>query len=197
MARIILASQSTTRITLLRNAGVDFATQSPELDERAVEASLVSAGAAPDKIALALAEAKAMGVADSGEACVIGADQTLDANGERWHKPATMEEARAQLLALSGRSHRLHAAVAGAYRGAVCWRHIDIAVLTMRPLTSDEIDAHLERVGEKALTSVGAYQIEGPGIQLFDRIEGDYFAILGLPLLPLLNWLREQGALER
>jgi septum formation protein len=158
---------------------------------------LVSAGAAPDKIALALAEAKALAVTDSGEACVIGADQTLDANGERWHKPATMEEARAQLLALSGRSHRLHAAVAGAYRGAVCWRHIDTAVLTMRPLTSDEIDAHLERVGEKALTSVGAYQIEGPGIQLFDRIEGDYFAILGLPLLPLLNWLREQGALER
>jgi septum formation protein len=106
-----------------------------------------------------------------------------------------MDEARAQLLALSGRTHRLHAAVAIARGGSVLWRHIDTAALTMRRLTAGEVDAYLERVGETAMGSVGAYQIEGPGIQLFDRIEGDYFAILGLPLLPLLKWLRDEQVL--
>jgi septum formation protein len=195
MTRIILASTSGTRIAILRSAGVVFEARSPEVDERAVEAPLAAAGSPPVEITAALAEAKALGIPDAGNALVIGADQTLDADGERWHKPATMDEARVQLSALSGRSHRLHSAVAVARSGKVRWRDTATAFLTIRALTSAEIDAYLSRVGERALASVGAYQIEGPGIQLFERIEGDYFTILGLPLLPLLNWLREEGAL--
>lgn len=198
VARIILASQSATRIAILRNAGVVFDTLPTQVDERAVEGPLAAAGASPGEIALALAEAKAEAVArENSAACVIGADQTLEAGSERWHKPATIEEARAQLHALAGRTHRLRSAVVGLHGDDPPWRHLDTAVLTMRPLTRSEIDAYLHRVGETALQSVGAYQIEGPGIQLFERIDGDYFTILGLPLLPLLRWLREAEALDR
>jgi septum formation protein len=196
MAKIVLASRSATRIALLRNAGIAFEARPPAVDERAIEARLGAIDTPPDKVALALAEAKALALADPGEAIVIGADQTLDANGHHWHKPGSMDEAKAQLLALSGRTHRLHAAVAGVRSGSVRWRHVDTAALTMRPLTSAGIDAYLGRVGEMALQSVGAYQIEGPGIQLFETIDGDYFTILGLPLLPLLKWLRHEGALQ-
>ena len=196
MARLILASQSTTRVAILRNAGVDFEALPSRVDERRVETPLAAAGASPGDIAFALAEAKARACAEANPAAyVIGADQTLDAGGERWHKPANVEEARHQLMALSGRSHRLHSAVVGLHGDAPPWRCLDTAVLTMRPLSPAEIYGYLGRVGEKAIESVGAYQIEGPGIQLFDRIEGDYFTILGLPLLPLLKWLREEGVL--
>lgn len=196
MARLVLASQSTTRVAILRNAGLDFEALPSRIDERRVETQLAAAGASPGDIALALADAKARACAEAdATAHVIGADQTLDAGGERWHKPASLDEARHQLMALSGRSHRLHSAVVGLHGDAPPWRCLDTAVLTMRPLSSSEIDDYLGRVGEKAVESVGAYQIEGPGIQLFDRIEGDYFTILGLPLLPLLKWLRDEGAL--
>lgn len=196
MARLILASQSTTRITILRNAGVDFETIPSRVDERLVEASLTAAGASPGEIALALAEAKAKACTGADpRAVVIGADQTLDAGGERWHKPASLDEARRQLIALSGRSHRLHSAVVGLHGDALPWRFLGTAVLTMRPLSPAEIDDYLGAVGDKAIESVGAYQIEGPGIQLFDAMEGDYFTILGLPLLPLLKWLRDKGVL--
>ena len=129
------------------------------------------------------------------EALVIGADQTLDVDGNRWTKPATVAEAREQLARLSGHAHQLHSAVAVARDGAVAWRHRDSAQLTMRPLSATMIDAYLAEVGDAALASVGAYQIEGPGIRLFDRIDGDYFTILGLPLLPLLAYLRGEGAI--
>lgn len=196
MARIILASQSATRVGILLNAGVEFEALPSRVDERQIEAPLAAAGAAPGDIALALAEAKAAAIAQADlTAWVIGADQTLEAEGERWHKPATMREARDQLLALSGRTHRLRSAVVGLHGDAPSWRHLDTATLSMRHLSPSEIDAYLGKVGETALQSVGAYQIEGPGIQLFERIEGDYFAILGLPLLPLLRWLRGEGAL--
>jgi septum formation protein len=196
MARLVLASQSTTRVAILRNAGVDFEALPSRVDERGVEGPLAIAGASPGAIALALAEAKARSCAKADAAAhVIGADQTLDAGGERWHKPANLEEARHQLMALSGRSHRLHSAVVGLHGDAPPWRCLDTAVLTMRSLSVAEIDGYLGRVGGKAIESVGAYQIEGPGIQLFDRIEGDYFTILGLPLLPLLKWLRDEGVL--
>jgi septum formation protein len=196
MARLVLASQSTTRVAMLRNAGVAFEALPSRVDERRVETPLVAAGASPGAIALALAEAKARACAEAdATAHVIGADQTLDAGGERWHKPANVEEARHQLVALSGRSHRLHSAVVGLHGDAPPWRCLDTAVLTMRPLSAAEIDDYLGRVGGKAAESVGGYQIEGPGIQLFDRIEGDYFTILGLPLLPLLKWLRDEGVL--
>ena len=124
---------------------------------------------------------------------VIGADQTLECEGKRFSKPASREEARAQIAALAGRTHALHSGLAGVRDGAVVWRHVETARLTMRALSAAEIDAYLDRAGDAALASVGAYQIEGVGIQLFERIEGDYFTILGLPLLPLLKWLREEG----
>jgi septum formation protein len=196
MARIILASTSPTRIGILKAAGIAFEALPPRVDERLVEAPLIAAGKSPGEIALALAEAKAIGIGEADRAAyVIGADQTLDVKGERWVKPATMDEARSQLLALSARSHELHTAVVAVHRGTVGWRYLDSAVLTMRPLSLAEIGAYLNTIGETALQSVGAYQIEGPGIQLFEKIAGDYFTILGLPLLPLLKWLREAGAL--
>jgi len=197
MARIILASESPTRIGILKAAGIPFEAMPSGVDERLVEAPLIAAGKSPAEIALALAEAKSSAISQ-GEptAFVIGVDQTLDVDGERWVKPATVDAAESQLLSLAGRSHELHTAVVGARGGVVRWRHVERAVMTVRPLSPAEIRAYLETVGEAALGSVGAYQIEGPGIQLFDRIDGDYFTILGLPLLPLLKWLRGEGALE-
>jgi septum formation protein len=192
MDRLILASKSPTRVGLLENAAIAFEAIPARIDERDVEAPLIAAGRTASDIALALAEAKARDVAArSAGARVIGADQTLDVEGARWNKPATIDAARAQLRSLAGRTHHLNAAVVVVEDDAVRWRHVETAALTMRALTDAEIAAYLATVGEAALGSVGAYQIEGPGIQLFDRIEGDYFAILGLPLLPLLKWLRE------
>lgn len=196
MNRIVLASKSPTRSAILANAGVAFETMPSRVDERQVEAPLIAAGRSPAEVALALAEAKAMDVARNvGDALVIGSDQTLDADGERWDKPETMDAARGQLLSLAGRSHQLHTAVVGVRDGAIRWRHVESATLTLRSLSQAEVDRYLAKVGEAALGSVGAYQIEGPGIQLFDHIDGDYFAILGLPLLPVLQWLREEGGL--
>ena len=197
MTRIILASQSQTRIALLRNAGVAFEAMPSRVDERKVAEPLINGGKSPGEIALALAEAKASGLAKADrEAFVIGADQTLDLGGLLWTKPETMDAARSQLMQLSARTHVLHSAVVGAHRGSVAWRYLDSVEMTMRALSLGEIRAYLDTVGETALTSVGAYPVEGPGIQLFDRIDGDYFSILGLPLLPLLKWLRDEGALE-
>ena len=196
MARIVLASESPARIGILKAAGIAFEAVASRVDERLIEAPLLAAGKSPAEIALALAEAKAIAIGASERAAyVIGADQTLDLDGHRLIKPRTVGEARTQLAMLAARSHALHSAVVGVHDGTVAWRHLDSAVLTMRGLTAGEIDAYLDRVGEAALQSVGAYQIEGPGIQLFDEIAGDYFTILGLPLLPLLKWLREEGAL--
>ena len=193
MARIVLASKSPARVALLKNAGIAFTITPSEVDERVVEAPLLAAGRMPAEIALALAEAKATGVSRAdATATVIAADQTLAAEGERWTKPGSIEEARQQLRTLSGRTHELHSGVAVARNGQVAWRHVETARMTLRPLSARFIEAYLARVGEQALASVGAYQVEGPGIQLFDRIEGDFFTILGLPLLPLLRWLRAE-----
>jgi septum formation protein len=194
---IVLASGSGARRMLLANAGVPLVVDPADLDERAVEAPLVAAGGSPAAIALALAEAKAEAVSrrHSG-ALVIGADQTMDAGGHRGTKSATLDEARAQLTRLAGRKHQLHSAVAVARDGNVAWHHVDTATLTMRPLSPQFIDAYLARQGDAALKSVGVYQLEGEGIRLFDSIEGDYFTILGLPLLPLLAYLRSVGAIE-
>lgn len=197
MTKIVLASASASRIGLLRNAGITFTARPAAIDERAVEAPLVAAGAAPDEIAAALAEAKALEVAgEAPDALVVGADQVLSAGGRSWHKPADMAEARNQILALAGRTHMLHTAVAVSRAGAIGWRHGETARMTMREMSADAVDAYLAEVGEAALTSVGGYQIEGPGIRLFDAIDGDYFAILGLPLLPLLGFLRTAGAVR-
>lgn len=197
MTRIILASQSPIRSALLRAAGVTFEAMPSRVNERLVEEPLLKAGKTPGEIALALAEAKATGLGKADRAAyVIGADQTLDLNGELWTKPESMDDARQQLLKLSARTHTLHSAVVGVHRGTVIWRYIESANLTMRPLSLADIGRYLDRVGDHILGSVGAYQIEGPGIQLFEKIDGDFFTILGLPLLPLLNWLRSENVLQ-
>jgi septum formation protein len=196
MKRLVLASASSARVALLKNAGLDFTSRAAAIDERAIEAPLAESRIAASGIAVALAEAKALDVAaQEADALVIGADQVLAAAGERWNKPETLAEARAQLLALSGRMHTLHTAVAVVHNKAVLWRHEDAAHMHMRVLSPALIESYLARVGDLALKSVGAYQLEGPGIQLFDKVEGDFFTILGLPLLPLLKFLRSEGVI--
>ncbi|MCF6109733.1 Maf-like protein [Mesorhizobium muleiense] len=195
--KIILASGSPFRKALLVHAGVPVEAVPAEVDERALEAPLQGSGAWPEDVALVLAEAKATEVSERKPgALVLGCDQTLSLGDEVFHKPADMEAARRHLLALSGKTHQLNSAVVLARDGAVLWRHVGVASLTMRKLDPAFIGRHLARVGAKALSSVGAYQIEGEGIQLFERVEGDYFTIVGLPLLPVLAKLRDLGAID-
>ena len=195
--KLILASGSPFRKAMLENAGVAVEAIPADLDERALEAPLNDSGASPEDVALVLAEAKAVAVSEAHPGrLVLGCDQTLSLGDEIFHKPADMEGARRHLLALSGRTHHLNSAAVLARDGKVLWRHVGVASLTMRTLDPAFIGRHLARVGAKALQSVGAYQIEGEGIQLFDRIEGDHFTIVGLPLLALLAELRKLGALD-
>lgn len=194
---IILASGSPFRRKILEDAGIAFTVERPAIDERAVEDAVENTGLRPDDLAQILAEAKAVDVSQNNPgAFVIGSDQTLSMGDVVFHKPADMEEARRRLLALSGRTHQLNSAIVIACDGEAIWRHVSIAQLTMRDLDPGFIGRHLSAVGDIALSSVGAYQIEGRGIQLFDKIEGDHFTIVGLPLLPLLTKLRELGAID-
>jgi len=196
-AQIILASTSPFRRALLENAGVDFEVDRPRIDERSVEEATSGSGVTPAEVTLILARAKAEEVSARHPAgIVIGSDQTLSFEDELLHKPKDMDEARRRLVAFSGRTHFLNSAVAIARNGETVWSHVAEAAMTMRPLDPGFIGRHLARVGEKALTSVGAYQVEGEGIQLFERIEGDHFTIVGLPLLPLLGALRGLGAID-
>ena len=197
MTRLILASQSPFRRMLMENAGLAFETQAAEIDERVVEAGLVVRNPTPPEVAQALAIEKAMDVARRNpSALVIGSDQTLSLEGRVFHKPADMAEAKSHLMAMSGRIHALNCGIALVRDGEVLWRHVSIAHLTMRTLSEPFITRHLARVGERVLASVGAYQLEGEGVQLFERIDGDYFTILGLPLLPLLAKLRDLRAID-
>jgi septum formation protein len=197
MLPLILASASPYRRMLLQNAGVPCEAVPSNVDERAVETPLVRSGALPEDVALVLAEAKALEVSERRPGnLVIGSDQTLSLGGQLLHKPPDMEAARRRLLELSGKAHQLNSAVVLARNGEAVWRHVATASLTMRNLTAEFVGRHLARVGEKALSSVGAYQIEGEGIQLFETLEGDHFTIVGLPLLPLLGALRNLGALD-
>ena len=194
---IILASGSPHRRAMLENAGISFAVEVSTLDERAIEAPLQESGVGPEDVALVLAEAKAVDVSGRHPgALVIGADQTLSLGDRVFHKPADMEDARRTLLALSGQTHRLNSAVVLAQDGVAVWRHVGVAEMTMRALDPGFIGRHLARVGDKALGSVGAYQVEAEGIQLMERIDGDLFTIIGLPLLPLLAELRARGAID-
>ncbi|MEX4005957.1 MAG: Maf-like protein [Neoaquamicrobium sediminum] len=194
---IVLASGSPFRRKMLEDAGLEIEVEKPQIDERAVEAAVANSGVGPEDLALILAEAKALEVSqDRPGALVIGTDQTLSLGDEVLHKPRDMEEARRRLLALSGRTHQLNSAVVLMRDGEVLWRHVGVARLTMRELDPGFIGRHLSHVGEKALSSVGAYQIEGEGIQLFETIEGDHFTIVGMPLLPLLAKLREMQAID-
>ena len=195
--KLVLASSSPFRHMLMQNAGLAFEAHAAHIDERAVEAPLERQGATPDAVALVLAKAKAKEVSDRFPACfVIGSDQTMSLGPQTFHKPKDMADAANHLGVLSGKTHRLNSAIAIAYDGDIVWEHVSHAELTMRSLDADFIQRHLMRVGEKALASVGAYQLEGEGLQLFSRIEGDYFTILGLPMLPLLEKLRELGAID-
>nr|WP_198517428.1 Maf-like protein [Brucella intermedia] len=197
MSDLILASKSPFRSALLKNAGIEFSTASAEIDERAVEAPLYETGATPEEVAQVLAEAKALDVSEKNPGTVvIGCDQTLSLGDEIFHKPADMEAARRQLLKFSGMTHQLNSAVVLVKDGETLWRHVSIARMTMRDLDPGFVGRYLGRVGDAALSSVGAYQVEGPGIQLFDRIDGDYFTIVGLPLLPLLAELRKEKLID-
>jgi septum formation protein len=196
--QLILASSSKVRARLLEAAGLDFTVQSPGLDEHAMRQAVGSTGAlSPQDIAEVLARAKAEAVSElMPGAFVIGADQVLAFDGRILSKPDSMEAARKELLDLSGKSHILHSAVALATNGGTVWAHSESSTLVMRKLTPQFIGRYLAAAGEEVLSSVGAYQLEGLGIQLFEKIDGDYFSILGLPLLPLLDALRREGAIE-
>ncbi|MCH4541050.1 septum formation inhibitor Maf [Ochrobactrum sp. POC9] len=195
--KLVLASKSPFRSALLKNAGIEFSTASADIDERAVEAPLYETGATPEEVAQVLAEAKALDVSEKNPGTVvIGCDQTLSLGDEIFHKPADMEAARRQLLKFSGKTHQLNSAVVLVRDGKTLWRHVSIARMTMRDLDPGFVGRYLGRVGDVALSSVGAYQVEGPGIQLFEKIEGDYFTIVGLPLLPLLAELRKEKLID-
>ena len=193
MPQLILASASPSRRQLLANAGLDFDIEPAGIDEEEITRSLGSK-ASPQELASTLAEMKAVKVSSRHpQAFVIGADSTLACNGRLFDKPPTPQAARKQLLALRGQTHELFSSVVVARAGQRLWHWSERARLTMRPFTEGFIDAYLERAGTDVLSSVGAYQLEGLGAHLFTRVDGDYFTILGLPLLPLLSFLAGQG----
>lgn len=191
---LILASQSSARQMLLGNTGIEFEAIPANIDERAVQQSAALAGAADIASFLAREKALAVSMAEA-ESYVIGADQTLAVGQTLFTKPAGRQAAAEQLRALAGRVHELHSAVAVARAGKILFETIDVARMTMRPLSDAQIAAYLDEAGENVTSSVGAYQLEGLGVHLFERIEGDHFTILGLPLLPLLNFLRSEQLL--
>ncbi len=196
MARLVLASRSATRARLLTNAGVRFDVTAADVDEDAFKAGAVARGVTPLGIAQELAVAKAVQVSRRTAGLVIGADQTLELEGRLFDKPPTAAAAREQLTALRGRTHRLHAAAAVMRGEDVLWRATESVTLHVRPFTEAFLDSYLATEGEALLDCVGAYRLEALGAQLFNRIEGDYFAVLGLPLLPLLGFLREHAELS-
>ena len=192
---LILASQSRARQMLLAGAGIAFEAVPADIDERAVQAA--SGLTTPGDIAALLAREKALFVSSRRPGkYVIGADQTLALANRLFSKPAGRAQAAEQLHALAGRTHELHSAVAVARDGKILFSDVAIARMTMRAMDQDGIDAYLDTAGETVTSSVGAYQLEGLGVHLFERIEGDHFTILGLPLLPLLKFLRSQGLLQ-
>jgi septum formation protein len=193
-APLVLASRSVARRTLLEAAGIPIALCPADIDERGFEAQARLQD--PAAVATLLAREKAAFVAKSHPGrLVLGADQTLALAAQRFSKPADRSAARAQIKALAGRTHALHAAVAFVQDDAVLFTHVETARMTMRPFTDEFLDRYLDAVGDAALTSVGGYQLEGLGVQLFERIDGDYFTILGLPLLRALDFLRRHGCL--
>ena len=192
---LVLASSSPFRRMLLENAGLTFESRAADIDERQIEASQDHAG--PEAVASILATAKAQDVSRHfPDAFVIGSDQTMSLADRVYHKAKDRAEARQNLMSLSGRTHKLNSAVTIVKNGTVVWEHIAFAELTARDLTEAFVDRYLDRIGDKAFSSVGGYQLEGEGIHLFSAIEGDYFTILGLPMLPLLQELRQLGIID-
>lgn len=195
---LVLASQSPSRAAILRAAGVPFTALPAWIDETALIESLLAEGEKPRGIADALAEAKTLKVAAGvpPPALVIGADQLLVCEGRIFEKPRDRAEAASHLAFLQGKTHELVGGVCGATGGAIVWRHVSVARLTLRAMDADAIEDYLTAVGPEVLGSVGCYHLEGLGVRLMSRIDGDYFSILGLPILPVLDFLRTQGALR-
>ena len=192
--KLILASQSRARKMLLENAGFDFEALPADIDERAVRQN--SGRTAPGEIASLLACEKALFISRQKPGqYVVGADQTLALGQRMFSKPAGRAQAAEQLGLLAGQVHELHSAVAVARDGKILFLDVGVARMTMRPLTENQINAYLDQAGDAVTTSVGAYQLEGAGVHLFERIEGDHFTILGLPLLSLLAFLRSEKLL--
>jgi len=197
MSAIILASGSKVRADLLRAAAIDFEIVRPLVDEEELKVSLRDQGLSPADQALALAEGKCLSVARIRSGIVIGADQILCFKDKAIDKAANVDEARTRLKAMRGKEHQLLSGVVIARDGEIVWRNQAVSRLWMHDFSDDYLTGYLERCGEQALSSVGCYQLEHEGVRLFSKIEGDYFAILGLPLLDVLATLRNLGALPR
>jgi septum formation protein len=194
----VLASLSRTRAALLNQAGIKVTRDPARIDETEIKAFNRRKGAEAGVCAMALAEAKALTIATRHpQTLVIGADQILNCNGTWLDKPRDRDDARAQLQMLRGQTHELATAVCVARDANVMWHEIQRPRLTMRTFSAAFLDSYIENLGRDDMAAVGAYRLEGRGIQLFERIEGDYFAILGLPLMPLLEFLRSQGELPQ
>jgi septum formation protein len=194
MSRIVLASGSASRAALLAQAGVACVRDASDVDEDAVKQALQAQPTGEIAMALAVAKAERVAARHPG-ALVIGGDQMLDCEGRRFDKPADRDAARAQLMALRGRRHTLPTAAVVMRDGTVLWRALEMPALAMRNFSEAFLDAYLAEVGDAVTKSVGAYQLEGRGIQLFDSVEGTFFTILGLPMVPLLGFLRSEGVL--
>jgi septum formation protein len=194
--RLVLASNSGARQSVLKGAGVPFEAVGSGVDEDLAKVALDARHATPRQVAEALAEEKALAVSTRRPDLVVGADQTLEFQGKLYDKVETVEHARARLKMLRGKPHMLHSAVVVAQGGAVVWRETQSATLRMRDFSDRFLDAYLAAEGAAALGSVGCYRLEGLGVQLFSKIDGDYFTILGLPLTGLLDLLRTRGVLR-
>lgn len=195
-SQIILASGSASRRAMLEQVGLIFEVVVKPVDEVEIRESLRAEGASAGDVAVALSELKAQRVSRTHpDALVIGSDQMLDCGGIWFEKPADRDHARAHLQALSGRDHHILTGVVICQGGQRIWHHLEKATLSVRPLSETFIDDYLDRLGDSVLSSVGAYQLEGLGAQIFSKIQGDYFTILGLPLLPLLTFLRDRKVL--
>lgn len=192
---IVLASSSNIRYALLKNAGVEVARHPVDLDESLLKQRAALEGWPAQRLALHLAEDKARAFNDNDGRLVIGADQLLECDGALFDKPRDIKDARQQLMSLSGRPHQLISAVAIIKNNETLFTHVEHITMTMRDLDDDAIETYLDRMGQEVLETVGCYKLEGLGAQLMEKVEGDYFSVLGLPLLPVLAFLRQSGAI--
>lgn len=188
---LILASKSQVRRALLEAAGIPVEVDPANIDERGIEAA--AGNLPPDAVAKLLAREKALAISKHRKGTVLGADQTLALGQHRFSKPTSLEGAGEQLKTLAANTHELHSALAVAENGKIVFETVQTARMSMRPLSQEFVDAYLKEAGDKVKTSVGAYQLEGLGIHLFEKIEGDHFTVLGMPLPPLLAFFRKQG----
>lgn len=195
MTRIILASGSAIRAQIMTDAGLDFDVVTKPIDEGAIKAAMLEQGAQFRDIADALAEAKSLRVSRMEPGLIIGADQIMVMDGQLFDKPVSMDQARDRLLSMRGKDHFLVGAVVISENGEPVWRHASKTTLTVREFSEAFLDEYLKAEGDIVLKSVGAYRFEGRGAQLFSHVEGDFFSILGLSLLPVLDYLRTRGAI--